>query len=196
MNTMRFDDMNDMIKASVKDSKYTGFAIYDKTHEAYIGSFTTPEEAVDVANSICPHGCRVLWVVAVISDNISSIPFYLRDIANDYCLADTRIVLFEVYDDAREKWESEVRKSKLGEGRPFEEILFNYARGYTGKEFVEYLNDEYSFDHESAIVLIENIIKFARTHYDDNESAVCIAKFLMDGAGITKEDLDLLQTIK
>ena len=179
-----------MIKESVKDSKYTGFAIYDKTNEVYIGSFKTPEEAVDVANSICPYGCHVLWVVAVISDNIKSIPFYLRDIANDYCLADTRIALFEVYDKAREKW-----KNKLGEEKTFEEILFESAKG-TGEEFLDYLYNEYSFDHESAMALIENIIKFARTHYDDNESAVCIAKFLMDGAGITKEDLDLLQTIK
>lgn len=196
MTTMRFEDMNDMIKASVRDPQYTGFAIYDKTNEKYIGSFKTPEEAVDVANSICPYLCHVLFVEAVVNDTDGSVPFYLRDIANDYCLADTRIALFEVYDDAREKW-----KNKLGEGKTFEEILFSCARdydgrGYTGEEFLDYLYNEYSFDHESAMALIENIIKFARLHYDDNESAVCVAKFLMDGVGITKEDLDLLQTIK
>ncbi len=195
MNTMKLTDMNEMIQNSVKDPKYTSFALYDKTNEIYVGNFETPEMAIDVANSIRPYNCKVLWVVAVIDECVKTIPFYLLDYENDYCKADTRIALFEVYEDARVLWKCN------RSGVSFDTILMGFMNNYdgyslTGKEFVDYLNVQYSFNHETAIKLIVNILQFAKGHYDDNESAVSIAKWMMRRIGIDPEDMDLLKKIK
>ena len=197
MDTMKFENMPTTVIATIRDGikngEYTHFAIYDATNRAYIGKYKTPEVAIDVANTIYPYGCKVLYVEAC-DDASGSLPFYLCDIPNEYCKADTRISLFETYDKAREIWDN-------GISGDFDTILERCMREYEGDclntdQFMELLEKEYSFHHGTAIALIENIFRFVKLHYDDNESALSIAKYLMESVGIDKEDMDKLQIIK
>lgn len=128
---MNIKEINYIIGESLED--YNLFMLYDHTHDKYIGTFDDPETAIMVANTIKPYGCDRIDVEAAYDTISGSLPFYLRDIKNDYTKFSARIALFEVYDDARKEYEL-VEKFATRPGQTFEDTLaFNMGMYEGGK---------------------------------------------------------------
>lgn len=118
---MTIKEMNYIIGESLEE--YSEFRLFDHTNNEYIGTFDDADTAVMVANTINPYGCKRIDVEAAYDHIDGSLPFYLRDIENNYTKLSARIALFEVYDDARERYN---RNPSLS----FEDILETEMENY------------------------------------------------------------------